>query len=88
MWLVVFGQHCPFFGDDYSTRDGTGVRDYIHVVDLAAGHLAAMLYLNQNSGVETFNLGTGAGTSVLEVVSAFSTACDRASPMGKGSSRR
>ena len=68
------------FGDDYSTRDGTGVRDYIHVVDLAAGHLAAMLYLNQNSGVETFNLGTGAGTSVLEVVSAFATACDRSIP--------
>ena len=68
------------FGDDYSTRDGTGVRDYIHVVDLAAGHLAAMLYLKQNSGVETFNLGTGAGTSVLEVVSAFATACDRGIP--------
>ena len=61
------------FGDDYETRDGTGVRDYIHIVDLAAGHLAAMQYLQQNRGVEVFNLGTGEGSSVLEVVSAFAS---------------
>ena len=68
------------FGDDYETRDGTGVRDYIHVVDLAAGHLAAMRYLQQNAGVDVFNLGTGEGCSVLEVVSAFAAASNRDIP--------
>lgn len=57
------------FGDDYDTPDGTGIRDYIHVVDLAKGHVAALEY--QFSGVEIFNLGTGEGTSVLELVKAF-----------------
>ena len=59
------------FGDDYDTVDGTGVRDYIHVMDLAAGHLAALRYLLSGSGSITANLGTGTGTSVLEVVRAF-----------------
>lgn len=59
------------FGDDYDTPDGTGVRDYIHVVDLAAGHLAALRYLEGNAGLFTWNLGTGQGTSVLEVIDAF-----------------
>jgi len=59
------------FGDDYSTKDGTGVRDYIHVADLAKGHLAAIGYAGKNSGVETFNLGTGRGFSVLEMINNF-----------------
>jgi UDP-glucose 4-epimerase len=59
------------FGGDYPTPDGTGVRDYIHVVDLACGHIAALDWLQQRRGVHTFNLGTGRGNSVLEVVRAF-----------------
>ena len=68
------------FGDDYDTPDGTGVRDYIHVVDLAAGHLAALRYLEANEGVFTWNLGTGQGTSVLEVIKAFEDASGRPVP--------
>ena len=59
------------FGNDYDTPDGTGVRDYIHVVDLAAGHVSAIRRLEANPGVSAFNLGTGAGVSVLELVTAF-----------------
>jgi UDP-glucose 4-epimerase len=59
------------FGDDYATHDGTGVRDYIHVVDLALGHIAAMDYLDTHAGVLTVNLGTGTGHSVLEMVNTF-----------------
>lgn len=59
------------FGDDYPTQDGTGVRDYIHVSDLAEGHLAAMRYLESKPGLEAFNLGSGAGHSVLEIVKTF-----------------
>ncbi|WP_179389076.1 UDP-glucose 4-epimerase GalE [Psychromicrobium silvestre] len=59
------------FGHDYPTTDGTGVRDYIHVVDLADGHLAALDYLEENAGVYRWNLGTGRGYSVLEVIAAF-----------------
>jgi UDP-glucose 4-epimerase len=62
------------FGDDYPTPDGTGVRDYIHVVDLALGHLSALERLATKPGVVTYNLGTGRGYSVLEVVSAFENA--------------
>ncbi len=62
------------FGDDYDTPDGTGVRDYIHVMDLAKGHAAALEYASRHKGVETFNLGTGRGFSVLEVVHAFERA--------------
>ena len=68
------------FGDDYDTPDGTGVRDYIHVVDLATGHVAALDWMNGREGVEVFNLGTGQGTLVLEVVRAFSAACGRELP--------
>jgi UDP-glucose 4-epimerase len=68
------------FGNDYPTRDGTGIRDYIHVVDLALGHLAALDKLATNSGVVTYNLGTGRGYSVLEVVAAFERACRRKIP--------
>jgi UDP-glucose 4-epimerase len=59
------------FGDDYPTPDGTGVRDYIHVVDLALGHLKALEKLRSNPGVVSYNLGTGRGYSVLEVLAAF-----------------
>jgi UDP-glucose 4-epimerase len=62
------------FGDDYPTTDGTGVRDYIHVLDLAEGHLAALNFIAQHSGVNIWNLGTGVGYSVLEVVRAFEQA--------------
>lgn len=62
------------FGGDYKTKDGTGVRDYIHVVDLADGHLAALNYLNLNAGLVCVNLGTGNGTSVLELIQAFKDA--------------
>ena len=68
------------FGDDYLTHDGTGVRDYIHVVDLADGHVKALEKLRTNSGLVTYNLGTGNGYSVLEVVKAFSEASDREIP--------
>ena len=59
------------FGDDYPTHDGTGVRDYIHVVDLAKGHVKAIEYAAVNTGCEVFNLGTGTGYSVLDIVKAF-----------------
>ena len=59
------------FGDDYDTPDGTGVRDYIHVCDLAAGHVAALSAINRNCGLAIYNLGTGHGYSVLDVVKAF-----------------
>ena len=62
------------FGDDYPTPDGTGVRDYIHVVDLAKGHVAALKFANTHTGAEVFNLGTGVGYSVLDAVHAFEKA--------------
>ena len=68
------------FGNDYKTKDGTGVRDYIHVIDLANGHLAALDKLKEGSGVYTFNLGTGKGYSVLDVVKAFEKACGKPIP--------
>ena len=68
------------FGNDYATPDGTGVRDYIHVVDLAQGHVAALRYLAAHPGVGTFNLGTGRGYSVLDMVRAFSQASGREIP--------
>lgn len=68
------------FGGDYLTVDGTGVRDYIHVMDLAAGHLKAMIKLDSKHGCQAYNLGTGNGHSVLQVVSAFAEACGRDIP--------
>jgi UDP-glucose 4-epimerase len=68
------------WGNDYPTPDGTGVRDYIHVVDLAAGHVAALNYLEQQGGLLTVNLGTGRGYSVLDMVRAFSAASGREIP--------
>ena len=71
------------FGTDYDTRDGTGVRDYIHVVDLADGHLAALnkVFSPDDVGCEVFNLGTGTGTTVLEMVAAFEKACGNKLPV-------
>jgi UDP-glucose 4-epimerase len=76
MTKVVVGEleELAVFGDDYDTPDGTCIRDYIHVVDLAKGHLAALRRLRQNPGVMVHNLGTGQGHSVLEVVQAFEEA--------------
>lgn len=68
------------YGNDYPTKDGTGVRDYIHVMDLAEGHLAALEYLKHNSGLLTVNLGTGRGYSVLELIRAFEKASGRTVP--------
>lgn len=68
------------FGNDYPTPDGTCVRDYIHVVDLAQGHLCALEKLAENPGVRAYNLGTGRGYSVLEVVAAFEQACGKPIP--------
>ena len=64
------------FGDDYDTHDGTGVRDYIHVVDLAKGHVAAVKYVTDHPGCEVFNLGTGCGYSVLDMVKTFQSVND------------
>lgn len=66
--------HLNVFGNDYETPDGTGVRDYIHVVDLAKGHVAALAYALEHKGTEIFNLGTGKGSSVLEMIQAFERA--------------
>ncbi|WP_285316843.1 UDP-glucose 4-epimerase GalE [Providencia rettgeri] len=68
------------FGGDYPTKDGTGVRDYIHVMDLADGHIAALNKVSQQAGLHIYNLGTGTGTSVLEVVAAFEKAVGKPIP--------
>ena len=68
------------FGNDYDTPDGTGVRDYIHVVDLALGHVAAIRKIEENPGVKIYNLGTGKGYSVLDVIQAFGKACGKDIP--------
>lgn len=67
-------EYLGVFGDDYETSDGTGVRDYIHVVDLALGHVRALEKMNKDNGLFIYNLGTGKGTSVLEMVHAFENA--------------
>ena len=79
---VAMGQlkELPVYGNDYPTPDGTGVRDYIHVVDLARGHLAALTALRTHSGVLTVNLGTGRGYSVLEMVHAFAAVSGKPVP--------
>ena len=72
--------HVRVFGGDYPTADGTGVRDYIHVMDLASGHVAALAYLAENTEMLTVNLGTGQGYSVLDMVAAFGRACGHRIP--------
>jgi UDP-glucose 4-epimerase len=73
-------QQLSVFGDDYPTPDGTGVRDYIHVVDLARGHLQALRKIADNPGVVAYNLGTGSGYSVLEMIAAFARISGRLIP--------
>ena len=73
-------EYLGVFGNDYDTPDGTGVRDYIHVVDLAKGHICALKYVMEHKGVEAVNLGTGKGSSVLDVLHAFEKACGRELP--------
>jgi len=73
-------EHLGAFGSDYPTADGTGVRDYIHVVDLAKGHLAALKKIESNPGCVTYNLGTGVGYSVLDMLKAFSKVCGKELP--------
>ncbi|MBY7814568.1 UDP-glucose 4-epimerase GalE [Vibrio fluvialis] len=68
------------FGNDYATPDGTGIRDYIHVMDLADGHIAALQAVGTQAGLHIYNLGTGKGSSVLDMVNAFSQACGKAVP--------
>jgi len=68
------------FGNDYPTKDGTGVRDYIHVVDLAIGHIKALKNLENNTGIEAYNIGTGTGYSVLEMIEAFEIASGKKIP--------
>jgi UDP-glucose 4-epimerase len=75
------------FGDDYPTHDGTGVRDYIHVSDLAEGHVAALAYLQRTPGIVTLNLGLGHGSSVREVIAAFERACGERLPQRVASRR-
>ncbi len=79
---VAFGQreYLQVFGDDYETHDGTGVRDYIHVMDLAAAHVRALDYITEMNQSLTVNLGTGKGYSVLDVVAAFERASGRSVP--------
>lgn len=79
---VAIGQlkELSIFGNDYDTSDGTGVRDYIHVVDLANGHVKALNKLDEHPGLVTYNLGTGKGYSVLDVVNSFSKASNREIP--------
>jgi len=72
--------HVNVFGNDYPTIDGTGVRDYIHVADLASGHLAALAHLAQHTGFDVINLGTGQGYSVLQMIDAFAAASGRPVP--------
>ena len=69
------------YGNDYDTPDGTGVRDYIHISDLASGHVAAVDYASRNTGLEAINLGTGKGASVLEMVAAFERASGKTIPI-------
>ncbi len=73
-------EYLGVFGDDYDTRDGTGVRDFIHVVDLAQGHVLAVNKLAENPGLIIVNLGTGTGYSVLEMVKAFEKVCGKPIP--------
>lgn len=74
---VGMRDHLSVFGDDYDTPDGTGVRDYIHVVDLSLGHIKALEKIGDETGVKTYNLGTGNGYSVLEILHAYEKACGK-----------
>ena len=81
--MVASGKlpHLNVYGNDYDTPDGTGVRDYIHVMDLVEGHLAALSFIKQQSGLNIFNLGTGRGSSVLEMAKAFEEVSGKSIPL-------
>ena len=81
-------ERLTIFGDDYPTADGTGVRDYVHVLDVAEGHVAALRYLADNPGLINVNLGTGRGTSVLEMLRQYELACGRAIPFAIAARRQ
>jgi UDP-glucose 4-epimerase len=87
--LVAVGKlpHINVYGNDYDTVDGTGVRDYIHVMDLASGHLSALAFINKSKGFHIFNLGSGRGSSVLEMIKMFEKVSGKSIPY-KVSSRR
>ncbi len=72
--------YLPVYGNDYNTRDGTGVRDYIHIIDLARAHISALEYTQSHSGVECFNIGTGRGYSVFEIIRAYEKATGKRIP--------
>lgn len=76
-WLLVSQDHINVFGTDYDTPDGTCIRDYIHVMDIAEGHVKALEFMQRNNyqGYDVFNLGTGKGSSVLEVIRSMEKAC-------------
>ena len=76
------------YGNDYDTKDGTGVRDYLHVTDLALGHVSALEWVKKNKGFETVNLGTGSGVSVLELIKTFESTTGRKIPYVIGKRRR
>jgi UDP-glucose 4-epimerase len=78
--VTGFRPYLSVLGSEYPTIDGTGVRDYIHLMDLAEGHVCALSYLQHHSGLLTVNLGTGRGTSVLEMVAAFESASGKKVP--------
>jgi len=81
-------EHLTVFGDDYDTHDGTGIRDYLHVMDLAEGHTSAISYMKaREGGLYTFNLGTGTGYSVLDMVQAMEKACGHVIPYKVGPRR-
>ena len=87
---VVSGEisHVEIFGDDYQTIDGTGVRDYIHVIDLVQGHLAAVDYLKNHLGLNVFNLGTGCGSTVFQLIQEYELAAARKIPYKKVARRK
>ena len=85
--MVGKRKEVTIFGNDYDTEDGTGVRDYIHVLDLAHGHLLAIKKLTENPGLVIYNLGTGKGSSVLEIIKAFEKAYGKAIPYKFGPRR-
>lgn len=80
--------HVEIFGDDYQTIDGTGIRDYIHIIDLVEGHLAALNYLKNYSGLNVFNLGTGCGSTVFQLIQEYELAAARKIPYKKVSRRK
>ena len=76
---VAVGKHAEVkvFGNDYNTRDGTCIRDYIHILDVASGHSAALKKIQENPGLKIYNLGTGKGYTVLEMIKAFEKASNK-----------